>query len=242
MLEMRYEDRSSSALRAGNQHFTFMLTQVYEVTSAAEAQAVSAIGIDHIGAKVGNGEFPRELSTIEACEVAAAVVPPSAFSALYLSPNPQCIADSACTLKPPIIHLGALPQLLLPRHVQLLRTKLPKCRIMRSIPVADENAVLIARSYEGIADILLLDSALAGDGKMGALGVTHDWNISRRIVEAVSMPVILAGGLGPDNVAEAIRVVRPAGVDSKTKTDRKGFHSKDLELVRLFHQAAKHAT
>ena len=46
--------------------------------------------------------------------------------------------------------------------------------------------------------------------------------ISRRIVELVRTPVILAGGLGPDNVAEAILVVRPAGVDSKTKTDQSG--------------------
>jgi phosphoribosylanthranilate isomerase len=68
--------------------------------------------------------------------------------------------------------------------------------------------------------------------------VTHDWSISRRIVELLRTPVILAGGLGPDNVADAIRVVRPAGVDSKTKTDRDGSHAQDLDRVRRFHQAA----
>jgi phosphoribosylanthranilate isomerase len=57
----------------------------------------------------------------------------------------------------------------------------------------------------------------------------------------VRTPVILAGGLGPDNVAEAIRVVRPAGVDSKTRTDRGDTHAKDLEKVRLFERAAKQA-
>ncbi len=55
------------------------------------------------------------------------------------------------------------------------------------------------------------------------------------------MPVILAGGLGPANVAEAIRAVRPAGVDSKTKTDISGSHAKDLARVRAFHEAAKQA-
>jgi phosphoribosylanthranilate isomerase len=53
------------------------------------------------------------------------------------------------------------------------------------------------------------------------------------------VPVILAGGLGPDNVAAAIRAVRPAGVDSKTRTDRDdGSHAKDLDRVRRFRAAA----
>ncbi len=101
-----------------------------------------------------------------------------------------------------------------------------------------EESVDIARSYGGIADYLLLDSQRPSDRQIGALGVPHDWRISRRIVEAVCTPVILAGGLGPDNVAQAIRAVRPAGVDSKTRTDREGTHTKDLERVRRFCEAA----
>src|SRR4051794_16628385 len=76
-------------------------------------------------------------------------------------------------------------------------------------------------------------------GDSSAQGVTHDWSISRTIVETVRTPVILAGGLGPDNVEEAIRSVQPAGVDSKTKTDREGTHSKDLAKVEAFYRAAK---
>jgi phosphoribosylanthranilate isomerase len=98
------------------------------------------------------------------------------------------------------------------------------------------------RRNEGIADFLLLDSHRESDRQVGALGVTHDWSISRRIVELVRAPVILAGGLGSDNVADAIRTVRPAGVDSKTKTDRDGSHSKDLDRVRLFLKAARAET
>jgi phosphoribosylanthranilate isomerase len=74
---------------------------------------------------------------------------------------------------------------------------------MRSIPVVGEASIDIARRYEGIADFLLLDSHRESDRQIGALGLTHDWNISRRIVELVRTPVILAGVLGPDNVAEA---------------------------------------
>jgi phosphoribosylanthranilate isomerase len=94
-------------------------------------------------------------------------------------------------------------------------------------------------SYDGIVDFLLLDSHREGDTQIGALGVTHDWNISRSIVESVRTPVILAGGLGPDNVADAIIAVRPAGVDSKTRTDVGDIHTKDLAKVAAFNKAAK---
>ena|ERR1051325_8695054 len=110
---------------------------------------------------------------------------------------------------------------------------------MRSIPVADESCIAFAKAHEGITDFLLLDSHAPGDRQIGALGRTHDWRLSRRIVETAVVPAILAGGLGPDDVAEAIRAVRPAGVDSKTKTDREGGHAKDLEKVGEFVRAAK---
>jgi phosphoribosylanthranilate isomerase len=91
-----------------------------------------------------------------------------------------------------------------------------------------------------IADILLLDSHRRGDRQIGALGVTHSWEIDRKIVESVRIPVIIAGGLGPDNVMDAIRAVQPAGVDSKTKTDKDdGSHTKDLQKVRRFVERAK---
>ncbi len=123
----------------------------------------------------------------------------------------------------------------------MLKSRLSGPLIMRSIPVVGETSITLARSYEGIADFLLLDSHRSSDRQVGALGVTHDWTISRRIVELVRTPVILAGGLGPDNVTQAIRAVRPAGVGSKTKTDQDGSHAKDLARVRRFHEAARSA-
>jgi phosphoribosylanthranilate isomerase len=109
---------------------------------------------------------------------------------------------------------------------------------MRSVPVTGPDAVGVAQAYDGVVDWILLDSHHAGDLQIGAQGVTHDWSISRKIVESVRTPVILAGGLGPDNVKEAIRSVRPAGVDSKTRTDQDGTHSKDLAKVETFYRAA----
>ena len=218
-----------------------MLTQIYEIATPAEARAVSAIGVDHIGILVGDGEFPRELPLGAAKDVAAAVAPGSKCCALFLTARLGLVEAWAGDLRPDIVHLGAAAELLSPADAATLRSCLPGTSIMRSIPVSGSESVDIARSYEGIADFLLLDSHRAADRQIGALGVTHDWSISRRIVECVRIPVILAGGLGPDNVAEAIRSVRPAGVDSKTRTDRDGSHRKDLDRVRRFHKLAKAA-
>jgi phosphoribosylanthranilate isomerase len=218
-----------------------MLTQVYEVTSAVEATALSDIGVDHVGVLVGDGSFPREQSVAQAAEIARGIRAPSRLSALFLSADLDFVAHAVRELRPPIVHLGSAPELVTPERVAELRQAVPGVIIMRSVPVVGPQCVAMAAAYEGIADFLLLDSYSAHDRQIGALGVTHDWSISRRIVETVRTPAILAGGLGPDNVREAIRRVRPAGVDSKTKTDMGGTHRKDLDKVRLFHQAARQA-
>ena len=218
-----------------------MLTQIYEISSPDEARAISEIGIDHIGVLVGDGEFPREQPLARAQEIVTAIVAPAKFSALFLTARAASIIEWARALKPAIVHLGASPELLGPAEGAMIKTVLPGRLIMRSVAVSGEESVHTARSYQDIADYLLLDSYRPSDKQIGAVGVSHDWSISRRIVELVRIPVILAGGLGPDNVAQAINVVRPAGVDSKTKTDREGSHTKDLELVRRFHEAASRA-
>ena len=218
-----------------------MLTQIYEVSTPEAAEAISAIGVDHIGLLVGTGEFPREQPLDQAVRIAAGVRRPSKVSALFLSADPAWIAEAAKALGPDIIHLGAAPELLSPQAVAGIKAELGGIPIMRSIPVVDEASIALAASYVGVADLLLLDSYRADDRQIGALGVTHDWRISRRIVLEVGIPVILAGGLGPENVEAAIAAVGPAGVDSKTRTDLQGSHAKDLDKVRRFHEAARRA-
>ena len=216
-----------------------VLTQIYEVSSPEEAESISNIGVDHVGVLVGDGRFPREQPIIAAEKIAAAIIPPSKLSVLFLTHDISLIGEWARRLRPPIVHLGAAPELLPPSQVVKLKESLPESLIMRSVPVSGEESIVIAKSYGGVADFLLLDSYRPADQQIGALGITHDWTISRRIVELSSVPIILAGGLGPDNVADAIRKVGPAGVDSKTMTDRDGSHAKDLQRVRRFHESAR---
>ena len=218
-----------------------MLVQIYEIASAQEAAALFRMGVDHIGVLVGDGSFPRELSVASALEIGASVEPPSRLCALFLSADIARMAEAVRQLRPSIVHLGAAPDLLGPQEVWALKRAIGTYPIMRSVPVTGPESLGVARSYEGIVDFVLLDSYSVNDRQIGALGVTHDWNISRQIARSLTTPVVLAGGLGPDNVAEAIRVVRPAGVDAKTKTDKAGTHAKDLEKVRAFVAAAKSA-
>jgi phosphoribosylanthranilate isomerase len=75
---------------------------------------------------------------------------------------------------------------------------------------------------------------------IGATGRLHDWDISRRIVENVSVPVILAGGLSPENVADAMQAVQPWGVDSNTHTNLPGSHvEKDMARIQAFVNAVR---
>ena len=217
-----------------------MIVQIYEISTPAEAHALGAMGVDHIGVLVGEGSFPREQTIEQAHEIFAAIPAGSKASALSLSHDVDLIMRLTAALRPAILHLGAAPPRPSPAQLRILKAEFPKVSLMRSIPVVDESSIALARSYDGIADWLLLDSYESGDRQIGALGVTHSWELDRRIIESVRMPAIIAGGLGPDNVHEAIRVARPAGVDSKTKTDKTdGSHTKDLQKVSAFMKAAR---
>jgi phosphoribosylanthranilate isomerase len=220
-----------------------MIVQIYEVTTPAEARALGAMGVDHIGVLVGDGSFPREQTIEKAREIFAAIPEGSKASALSLSHDVDLIVRLTAALLPDILHLGAAPQHLSSAQLQTLKAEFPQVSLMRSIAVVDESSIALARSYDGVADWLLLDSYKPGDRQIGALGVTHSWELDRRIIESVRIPALIAGGLGPENVQEAIRVARPTGVDSKTKTDRSdGSHTKDLEKVSAFVKAARRAT
>ena len=121
-------------------------------------------------------------------------------------------------------------------QVAELRTLRPGLQVVKSLVVRDDNlAELEARvaAFAPHVDGFITDTFDPATGASGATGKTHDWAISRRLVELSPRPVILAGGLTPENVARAIEAVRPAGVDAHTGVeDEHG--RKDLERVRAF--------
>ncbi len=119
-------------------------------------------------------------------------------------------------------------------ELKKLKEHLPEVKLVQVIHILDEKSIEEALSVQKFVDALLLDS---GNPKLkvkelGGTGRTHNWEISRNIVEEVNIPVFLAGGLNPENALEAIKAVRPYGLDicSGVRTD----NLLDEEKLKLF--------
>lgn len=113
-----------------------------------------------------------------------------------------------------------------------LRERLPGVRLVQVVHVEGPENVDEADELAGWVDALLLDSGRpsATVRELGGTGRVHDWSVSARIVQHSAVPVFLAGGLRPDNVEEAIRSVRPFGVDLCTGVREDGrLHPETLE-------------
>ena len=112
-------------------------------------------------------------------------------------------------------------------------------QLRKSWHVQGVESLGYGEAYRGVADAFLLDTANVATGQVGGTGKTHDWSLSAEIVRRFAgTPVIVAGGLNPENVSAAVRQIRPAGVDVNSGTKgADGF--KDAARVRAFVQAAK---
>ncbi len=110
-----------------------------------------------------------------------------------------------------------------------LKSKLPGIKIVQVIHMNDEDPVKLSINASTSADALLLDSGNPNlkVKELGGTGKTHNWELSRQIVEQVDIPVFLAGGLNAKNTKEAVEIVRPFGIDlcngvrTKGKLDEK---------------------
>ena len=122
-----------------------------------------------------------------------------------------------------------------------LRASLPGIALVQVVHVTGPESVDEAVPVAGSVDALLLDSGnqRLAVKELGGTGRTHDWRISRRIVESVRVPVYLAGGLTPENVAQAIRAVRPFGLDVCSGLRTNG--NLDEEKVKRFFAAIEAA-
>lgn len=123
-----------------------------------------------------------------------------------------------------------------PAEAAELKRLAPGLRIIKSLVVRQDNREDLRRAtaaYAPHVDAFLTDTFDASTGASGATGKTHDWSISRELAVFSRRPLILAGGLDPGNVREAIHQVRPAGVDAHSGLEgpdgRKG-----RELVQAF--------
>ena len=121
-----------------------------------------------------------------------------------------------------------------------MRRAMPGVKLVQVVHVTGEDSVEAAKRVAPEVDAILLDSGNQSlpVKELGGTGRTHDWNLSRRIVQEVGVPVFLAGGLSEDNVTEAIQTVRPYGVDLCSSVRTQGCLDRE-KLGRFFTAVSK---
>ena len=218
-----------------------MKVQIYTLQSVEEALEVVSVGVDNIGITPASIGLPGEISYETAKDICEKVEGATKV-ALSVSSNIDEIVEMVQFVDPNVLHLCGEPGELNTNGVKSLKERLQKYNkelpIMQAISVDDMSALDFAKEYEHISDYFILDTSTAAVQGVGASGNVHDWNVSKAIVESVSIPVILAGGLSSENVQEAISTVHPWGVDSLTHTNKflyDGSFIKDIEKVREFY-------
>jgi phosphoribosylanthranilate isomerase len=226
-----------------------MIVQIYSLTDPDDVNALVELGVDHIGLAPAGQGLRSELGH-EKCRELFDLLPSHVLgAALTVRTELDAIVEMAEAVRPAIVHICSATEALSVEDQRRLRSLLPSgTRLMKAIevggPETADQALAAAERFAPVSDYLLLDTDDPEITGIGAAGRVHDWDVSARIVESVGgdVSVILAGGLSPDNVAEAIRHVRPAGVDSFTWTNT-AFDSrrKDPNLVRGFVQEARRA-
>lgn len=220
--------------------FPSPLVQIAGVIDRAEAEMLIAEGVDFLGFPLRLTVNKEDLSE----EEAAAVIRSFAGRArgvliTYLSRADDIVAFCR-QLGVSIVQLhGAIA----PAELADLRRLAPDLSVLKSLVVRAGNEAALRQLVADTApyvDAYITDTFNPATGQEGATGLTHDWSISRRLVELSPRPVVLAGGLRPENVAAAIRAVRPAGVDSHTGVEGPDGR-KDPAKVRAFVQNARAA-
>ncbi len=252
-----------------------MIIQVYEVQTQIEAEQLISLGVDHIGSVIlcaDNWKNPALKDMIRAVAELGA-----RSSLIPLFGDTSVIERSLDYYQPDIIHFcDMLPDrarqpddfekiLLRQRRI---KEAFPTIDVMRTLPIPQAfcyngySVLEEVRLFEPISDYFLTDTLLAPkyhpapgetsesqpvNGFIGITGVTCNWEMANDLVTVSKIPVILAGGITPDNVAEGIRQVRPAGVDSCTGTNACDHRSrpirfkKDMNKVKRLVAAARQA-
>ncbi len=222
-----------------------MKVQIYTMQSVEEALEVMSLGVDHLGITPSSIGLPGEIDFDTARAIVDAVGNSAVCVALTVESDLNAIENMVKNVQPDILHLCGLENSVPPEEVLKLRKMIPDMPIMQAVSVAGADALDVALSFQDVADYLILDTQASDIAGIGASGETHDWNVSQRIVQELKIPVILAGGLSPENVAEAIDIVNPWAADSLTCTNQylpDGSFRKDLKKIQQFVEAAKGGT
>ena len=206
------------------------------VRSVADARLADRCGADAVGVLVGQKHTSNDFVTPETAEEICLAVGPFLTPVLvtHLEDEEQILALAKripCTAV-------QLHSDLAPATLRRLRELLWPRKIIGKVSVENESAIDRAIALAGSVDAIVLDSIDRSTSRVGGTGRVHDWSISARIAAASRVPIILAGGLTPANVALAIAKVNPWAVDVNSGVSHPE-GGKNEALVRAFIEAAR---
>ncbi len=244
-----------------------MITQIYEIQTPEEAEAAAACGVDHVGSVVLSETDWKQPRLYQTVRTAAERGVRSSLILLFSSRD--IVFAALDYYRPDIVHFcedisphGAMGAEKVRSLVQLqerVRQRFPHIHQMRSIPIVRSGSpqrfsvLELAAAFEPVSDYFLTDTLVPDsavqpvDGFVGITGDVCCWRTARELVAASRIPVILAGGLSAENVFAAVTAVRPAGVDSCSRTNalddagRPLRFQKDWDKVREFVSEARRA-
>lgn len=216
------------------------LVQVAGIIDQAEADMILQEGADWLGFALRLPAKNEDLSEEDAAAIVKRIQP--AHQGVVIT-----YLDDAEEIKAFCAELGfgaiQLHGDVAPAELRKLRSIAPHLFILKSLVVKADNIDELAKVVEDSADhvdMFITDSFNPATGAKGATGLVHDWGVSAELVRISPKPLMLAGGLTPENVAEAIEKVRPAAIDAHTGLeDASG--RKDRQKVRTFVAEARKA-
>lgn len=194
--------------------------QAAGVRNLDEALMLAACGVTDLGFPLRLAVHQEDMDERRTAEVVARL-PPGVRPVLitYLA-EPEAVLALARAIGVTRVQLHGDVS---PDAVRELKRLRPDLEVIKSLVVRDCNLSELergVRDFAPCADAFLTDTYDPATGATGATGRVHDWSVSRELVRLSPLPLILAGGLTPDNVREAVNAVRPAGVDAHTGLER----------------------
>lgn len=209
------------------------MIQIAGVIDLDEALMLAELGVDYVGfplrLKDGREDITEEYARLIIGNISNKTTP---VLITYMDDSKE-ITDLCKYLNVKFIQLHGKIKLF---EVRLIKKFLPDIKITKSLVVKEDNFEELSSEiiiYSNHIDFFITDTFDPETGRSGATGKTHNWETSRKLVDLSPRPLILAGGLNPDNVFKAIIKVKPAGVDSHTGVEDPAGR-KNPELVNKF--------
>lgn len=216
------------------------IIQIAGVLDRCEAEILLECGVDLLGFPLRLAVHKEDLSEAEAAEIIRCLPDPSCAVLITYLDQAGEIVEFCTELGANIVQLHgpvAVPEL------QKIKQLQPDLKIIKSLIIRRDSRDQLLRELEQfspVADAFITDTFDPVTGASGATGKTHDWRISRELAEHSPKPLILAGGLNPENVYEAVMFVKPDGVDAHTGVETLDGR-KDRERILRFVVEARRA-